>query len=150
MWHAFGHFHWFASCQIDSISHSRLQELASDDRREAGRIPRSTDCELTADLVDACVPGDVVTITAVVKATGSQDNGEFHCQCRLTQPTEVTMPTPPISSAKEFQGQVSLYCVSSCCICGQFEGFGRQYGWGAGILYQGAGDLLLCDIYCSI
>ena len=53
----------------------RLQEVTSDDRSEAGRVPRTIDCELCADLVDSCVPGDVVTITAVVKATGSHDDG---------------------------------------------------------------------------
>ncbi|XP_064405107.1 DNA helicase MCM8-like [Halichondria panicea] len=53
----------------------RVQELASDDRREAGRIPRTVECELTADLVDSCVPGDMVTITAIVKATGSEEAG---------------------------------------------------------------------------
>lgn len=51
----------------------RVQELAYDDRREAGRIPRTVECELTADLVDSCVPGDMVTITAIVKATGSEE-----------------------------------------------------------------------------
>ena len=55
----------------------RVQELAGDGRREAGRIPRTIECELTSDLVDSCVPGDMVTITAVVKATSS-DDGEFH------------------------------------------------------------------------
>ena len=53
----------------------RLQEVSSDDRREAGRVPRSIECELLADLVDSCVPGDVVTVTAIVKATGSHDDG---------------------------------------------------------------------------
>ena len=53
----------------------RLQEVTSDDRSEAGRVPRSIDCELCADLVDSCVPGDVVTVTAVVKATGSHEDG---------------------------------------------------------------------------
>ena len=51
----------------------RIQEISGDDRREAGRIPRTIECELTADLVDSCVPGDMVTITAVVKATGSEE-----------------------------------------------------------------------------
>ena len=53
----------------------RLQEVTSDDRSEAGRVPRNIDCELCADLVDSCVPGDVVTVTAVVKATGSHEDG---------------------------------------------------------------------------
>ena len=51
----------------------KVQEVAGDDQREAGRIPRAIECELTADLVDSCVPGDMVTITAVVKATGSDE-----------------------------------------------------------------------------
>ncbi|XP_062518421.1 DNA helicase MCM8-like [Corticium candelabrum] len=51
----------------------RVQEIMSDDNREAGRIPRSVECELTADLVDSCVPGDLVTVTAIVKATGSDE-----------------------------------------------------------------------------
>ena len=50
-----------------------MQEIAGDGQREAGRIPRTIECELTADLVDSCVPGDMVTITAIVKATGSEE-----------------------------------------------------------------------------
>ncbi len=52
----------------------RLQEISGDDKREVGRIPRMLDCELTSDLVDSCVPGDVVTVTAVVKATESNED----------------------------------------------------------------------------
>ena len=56
------------------MSHcSRVQELTGDGCREAGRIPRTVECELTSDLVDSCVPGDMVTITAIVKATGSDE-----------------------------------------------------------------------------
>ena len=55
---------------------NRLQEQVDDDRREAGRIPRTIDCELSGDLVDTCVPGDVVTVTAIVKATSSHDDSE--------------------------------------------------------------------------
>lgn len=54
----------------------RIQELSGDDRREAGRIPRTIECELTSDLVDSCIPGDMVTITAVVKATSSEEGEE--------------------------------------------------------------------------
>jgi DNA helicase MCM8 len=45
----------------------------SDDNREAGRIPRTVECDLTADLVDSCVPGDLITVTAIVKATKSDE-----------------------------------------------------------------------------
>ena len=64
----------------------------SDDVREAGRIPRTVDCKLTADLgstqfsrqkisnnnnnngsVDCCVPGDTVSVTAIVKAAPSNE-----------------------------------------------------------------------------
>ncbi|KAG8226903.1 hypothetical protein J437_LFUL007817 [Ladona fulva] len=53
----------------------RLQEIVADDQREGGRVPRTIECELTEDLVDSCVPGDVVTITGVVK--------EIHAQPQL-------------------------------------------------------------------
>ena len=62
--------------ELHQYNYFRVQELAGDGRREAGRIPRTIECELTSDLVDSCVPGDMVTITAVVKATGS-DDGEY-------------------------------------------------------------------------
>ncbi|XP_050429842.1 DNA helicase MCM8-like [Adelges cooleyi] len=45
----------------------RVQELQSDDQRESGRVPRTVECELTNDLVYTCIPGDVVTVTGVVK-----------------------------------------------------------------------------------
>lgn len=45
----------------------RLQELLKSESHEEGRVPRTVECELTEDLVDACIPGDVVTITGYVK-----------------------------------------------------------------------------------
>eukprot|EP01138_Halocafeteria_seosinensis_P007963 gb/GECG01008136.1/.p1 GENE.gb/GECG01008136.1/~~gb/GECG01008136.1/.p1 ORF type:complete len:855 (+),score=103.16 gb/GECG01008136.1/:1-2565(+) len=45
----------------------KVQELETD-LSEPGRIPRTVDCELTHDLVDACVPGDVVTLAGTVKS----------------------------------------------------------------------------------
>ncbi|XP_072713404.1 DNA helicase MCM8 isoform X3 [Ciconia boyciana] len=51
----------------------KVQELMSDDQREAGRIPRTIECELVQDLVDSCVPGDMVTITGIVKVLSTEE-----------------------------------------------------------------------------
>ena len=40
-----------------------LQESASDEQRETGRMPRTIEVELTRDLTDSASPGDMVTIT---------------------------------------------------------------------------------------
>jgi DNA replicative helicase MCM subunit Mcm2 (Cdc46/Mcm family) len=45
----------------------RLQELEGD-LSDAGRIPRSVECELYCDLIDSTVPGDVVTVSGVLRA----------------------------------------------------------------------------------
>uniref|UniRef100_A0A671MHN3 DNA helicase MCM8 n=1 Tax=Sinocyclocheilus anshuiensis TaxID=1608454 RepID=A0A671MHN3_9TELE len=52
----------------------KIQELMSGDQRESGRIPRTIECELTQDLVDSCVPGDMVTITGVIKVSNEEGN----------------------------------------------------------------------------
>ncbi|XP_062863189.1 DNA helicase MCM8 [Trichomycterus rosablanca] len=51
----------------------KVQELMSDEHeRESGRIPRTIECELNQDLVDSCVPGDMVTITGVIKVSSDE------------------------------------------------------------------------------
>uniref|UniRef100_I1PWF1 Probable DNA helicase MCM8 n=1 Tax=Oryza glaberrima TaxID=4538 RepID=I1PWF1_ORYGL len=45
----------------------RIQELASGESHEEGRVPRTIECELTEDLVDCCIPGETVTVTGIVK-----------------------------------------------------------------------------------
>ncbi|KAI8477754.1 DNA replication licensing factor mcm8, partial [Branchiostoma belcheri] len=52
----------------------KVQELITDENREAGRIPRTVECELTRDLVDSCAPGDVVTVTGIVKVMSSEED----------------------------------------------------------------------------
>ncbi|MEE6474388.1 hypothetical protein FKM82_010360 [Ascaphus truei] len=47
-----------------------------EDQREAGRIPRTIECELNQDLVDSCVPGDMVTVTGIIKVSNTRD-GSF-------------------------------------------------------------------------
>ncbi|XP_066561850.1 DNA helicase MCM8 [Amia ocellicauda] len=53
----------------------KVQELILDDQREAGRIPRTIECELSQDLVDSSVPGDMVTITGVAKVCSEEGSG---------------------------------------------------------------------------
>jgi DNA helicase MCM8 len=43
----------------------RIQEQV--DKKDPGRVPRTVECELNEDLVDSCIPGDVVVICGVVK-----------------------------------------------------------------------------------
>ncbi|KAK7103109.1 DNA helicase MCM8-like [Littorina saxatilis] len=51
----------------------RVQEIMADNQKEAGRIPRTVDCQLTCDLVDTCVPGDIVTVSGTVKVNSIDD-----------------------------------------------------------------------------
>ena len=115
----------------------RLQEVVSDDSREAGRIPRTVECELTGDLVDACVPGDTVTVTAIVKATGSEEshgkNNKDKCMFLLylqavsvccnsrssddTSDPQLDFSTNELYGIKEIQGDRDVFrlIVGSLC-----------------------------------
>lgn len=95
---------------IATVTVTRLQEQVGDDRREAGRIPRTIDCELTGDLVDSCVPGDIVTVTAVVKATGSHDDS-----MPITRQSRAMYSV--FRSAAGLQRQVHFFVVSFGDIC---------------------------------
>lgn len=44
-----------------------MQEVASEASRAPGRIPQTIECELTNDLVNSAIPGDVVVMSGVVK-----------------------------------------------------------------------------------
>lgn len=46
-------------------NYQRVTIQESPNRISAGRIPRSKDCILLADLVDRCKPGDEVDVTAI-------------------------------------------------------------------------------------
>jgi len=51
----------------------RIQEIdESSNQVNAGAVPRTIDVELTEELVDLIVPGDVVTVTGIVKALNSE------------------------------------------------------------------------------
>jgi DNA helicase MCM8 len=55
----------------------RIQEnVEKDEEHEAGRIPRTVECEITKDLVESCVPGDQVTVCGVVKVISTDQHAE--------------------------------------------------------------------------
>ncbi|KAJ1263272.1 hypothetical protein BS78_09G170800 [Paspalum vaginatum] len=56
-----------SSATLMDFQKIRIQELVSADNHEEGRVPRTIECELTEDLVDSCIPGEMVTVTGIVK-----------------------------------------------------------------------------------
>jgi DNA helicase MCM8 len=55
----------------------RIQEVVEkDEQHDAGRIPRTVECEISKDLVESCVPGDQVTVCGVVKVISTDQNAE--------------------------------------------------------------------------
>jgi len=51
----------------------RIQESLSDDQFDSERIPRIIECEVVQDLIDYVIPGDIVTVTGVVKVHSSNE-----------------------------------------------------------------------------
>jgi DNA helicase MCM8 len=67
----------------------RIQEKLTDDQVDSGRVPRSMDCELSEDLVDSFLPGDVVYITGIVKVLSEEEgsacfSNTYIAVCNLT------------------------------------------------------------------
>ncbi|KAA0145875.1 hypothetical protein FNF29_08361 [Cafeteria roenbergensis] len=48
----------------------KIQEVETD-VADAGRVPRSVDVELTEDLVDTCVPGDIVHVSGMIRSVNA-------------------------------------------------------------------------------
>ncbi|KAI0567078.1 DNA replication licensing factor MCM8 [Gracilaria domingensis] len=61
----------------------RIQELRENetDMQEEGRMPRTIDAELFSDLLDTCVPGDVVTICGVVRLLTIESGFNRNAKC---------------------------------------------------------------------
>ncbi|CAH2054347.1 unnamed protein product, partial [Thlaspi arvense] len=55
-----------SSAQTIDFQKIRVQELQKLQDHEEGRVPRTVECELMDDLVDTCIPGDVVTVTGII------------------------------------------------------------------------------------
>ncbi|XP_050379375.1 probable DNA helicase MCM8 [Argentina anserina] len=56
-----------STAQTIDFQKIRIQELLKPEDHEEGRVPRTVECELLEDLVDACIPGDVVTATGIIR-----------------------------------------------------------------------------------
>ncbi|KAI4300231.1 hypothetical protein L6164_033629 [Bauhinia variegata] len=56
-----------STAQTIDFQKIRIQELLKPEDHEEGRMPRTVECELVQDLVDACIPGDVVTVVGIVR-----------------------------------------------------------------------------------
>ncbi|DAZ99884.1 TPA: hypothetical protein N0F65_008627 [Lagenidium giganteum] len=64
---------------VDTVDFQKIkiQEIENSDAGP-GRIPRMIEVELYEDLVDSCIPGNVVTISGIVKSINSEiHNGRF-------------------------------------------------------------------------
>ncbi|OIT35984.1 PREDICTED: probable DNA helicase MCM8 isoform X2 [Nicotiana attenuata] len=56
-----------STARVIDFQKIRIQELLKSENHEEGRVPRTVECELTEDLVDACIPGDIVTVTGIIR-----------------------------------------------------------------------------------
>ncbi|KAL6277751.1 hypothetical protein ACE6H2_021352 [Prunus campanulata] len=56
-----------STAQTIDFQKIRIQELLKPGDHEDGRVPHTVECELLEDLVDACIPGDVVTVTGIMR-----------------------------------------------------------------------------------
>ena len=56
------------SAHVIDFQRIKIQEIMDLNPDDIGRIPRTIECELTEDLVDSCIPGDIASFTGIVKA----------------------------------------------------------------------------------
>jgi DNA helicase MCM8 len=61
----------------------RIQEKLANDQVDSGRVPRTVECELTRDLVDKIVPGDVVICTGIVKVLATEEGGNKNTTAQM-------------------------------------------------------------------
>ena len=56
----------------------RIQEIENDMKdMNAGKLPKTIDCEIKDDLIDACISGDIVTICGIMKTELQNDMKGF-------------------------------------------------------------------------
>jgi len=97
--------------------HRRLQELATDDKTEAGRIPRTIDVELAAHLVDTCLPGDVISIGGIVKVVTTEEGGTVRRECEGTRSCAAPRRRPRPLSRRGLRTQDGTSRTRRCTCC---------------------------------
>ena len=91
--------------------------------QDPGRIPRTIECELTQDLVDSCVPGDLVTVAGIVKAVNTEvAAGRGTARARslfllYVDATSVSSVRLSKGSLKASKQVPSKPCWRSVCVC---------------------------------
>ncbi|CAG0902015.1 unnamed protein product [Cyprideis torosa] len=62
--------------QMEDSQFIQLQEMLTEEERDCGRTPNNLEIELTNDLVNTCVPGDIISVTGVLKAAAVDEDDE--------------------------------------------------------------------------
>jgi hypothetical protein len=81
--------------------------MASEASRAPGRIPQTIECELTNDLVNSAIPGDVVVVSGIVKLMVDENSRERkldkHCKKRGVLPNPQKRFRRFLKASKEAQ-----------------------------------------------
>ncbi len=64
--------------ELPRLPCAHLQGLPKDEKQNEGRVPRPIDVELAEDLVESCLPGDMVTVLGIVKVISGEAAGGEH------------------------------------------------------------------------
>ncbi len=86
----------------------RLQEVSS---QESGRVPPTLEAEVTEDLCDTVTPGDVVTLTGVVRSVNLAEKDKFVFQLYLHALSVTSEKKKTSASVAGLEFTQDDYCV---------------------------------------
>ncbi|XP_075339377.1 DNA helicase MCM8 [Odontesthes bonariensis] len=93
----------------------KVQELMGGEQRETGRIPRTVECHLTADLCDSCVPGDTVTVTGIVRVLNDGSSRGNKDQCLFLLYIDATSVSNTKGQLSKFGNEESRESLEDRC-----------------------------------
>ena len=92
-----------------------MQELLKPEHHEEGRVPRTVECELSEDLVDACIPGDVVTVTGIIRQINNyMDLGGGIAQISLATKSK---KIKTFGCVHTLMAVLVIFCINYVCVC---------------------------------